>query len=95
MSAIHHAYTLKKGTHVLQETEREHGQQLHVLRNGELRTRACAARGHARLVRLEDLDHLVEQRVPCVLELVRERALDRLVREEGGDRDLVCRGENL
>ena len=83
----------KAHTHILQQPKHKHRQHLHILRHRQLRTRSRTRRRHARLVRLQHLHKLVEQRVAAVLELVRDRALDALVRKQRRDRDLVCRRE--
>ena len=76
---------------VLQQAEHEHGQHLEVFRDGELSASTGASRSHARLVRLQYLDHLVEEGVAAILELVGDTPLDRLVREERCNGDLVSR----
>ncbi len=85
----------KATTDVLQQTEDKNRQHLQVLRDRELRTCTRTRRGHARLVRGQDLDHLVEERIARVLELVRDRPLDGFVCEERGDGDLVRGREDL
>ena len=59
-----------KGTDVLQQAQDEDRQHLQVLRNRELCARARSRSGHARLVRLQNLDHLVDDGVSCVFELM-------------------------
>lgn len=76
-------------THVLQKPKHKQRQELHVLRNHQLGTRAAARARHRRLVRPEDVDELVHDGVPRVLELGLHGPLDGLVREEGREGDRV------
>lgn len=81
--------------YVLQQTQHQHGQHLQFLTQRQLRARARAGRRHARLVRLQDLDELIEERIAAVLELVRDGVLDALVREQRRDGHLVRRCEDF
>ena len=84
-----------KGTDVLKQAQDEDRQHLQVLRNRELCARARARSGHARLVRLEDLDHLVEQGIATVLQFMCDAPFDSLVCQECSDGNLVGGREYL
>jgi hypothetical protein len=80
---------------MLQKPQHQQGQELHVLGNDELRAGAAAGRRHRRLVDAEDVDQLVDEGVPSVLQLVRQGALDGLVGQQRGQGDLVDRAEDF
>lgn len=73
---------------MLQETQHQHRQELHVLSQDELRTRSRTAR-HCRLVRDQDVNQLVHDGVPRVLQLALHAPLHRLVRQQCRHSDRV------
>ena len=84
-----------KGTDVLQQAQDEDRQHLQVLRDRELCARARARSGHARLVRLEDLDHLVEQGITSILKFVCDRPFNRFVGQQSGNGNLIRRSKDV
>lgn len=84
-----------RAAHVFQESKHEQGKVFQIVCHDELRRWAAGRSSHGRLVGSENVDDLVGDCVPSILELGLHRPLYGLVCEEGGDGDLIRRGVDL
>ena len=82
-------------THILQQTEYQNRQHFEVFRHSQLSACASTRGRHTSLIGGKYLDHLIEQRIAAIFQLMRDASLYSFVRQQSGYRNLICRCEYL